>query len=238
MKTWSALEKAVFGAFLFWAACGLIFIVCHLTAAVIAAWAVPAWLRDFVALCLSTGDPILILLAFANTHLHAARQWTPPQARRRALIVLISSLAIETLGTLTGFPFGAYAYTDLFGPSLGVVPLTIPLAWHVVLTNALFLVRSVVPHGSRLVEAGLAGRLVTLYDFILEPFATSVKGYWRWQGGEIPLQNYLAWFTVGSLIIWAFAPSAASRFRCDPRPAVILGATVVIFLAGRLFSGV
>jgi uncharacterized membrane protein len=237
MKTWSILEKTVFGAFLFWAACGLIFIVCHLTAAVIAVWAVPAWLRDFVALCLRTGDPILILLAFANTHLHAARQWTLPQARRWALIVLISSLAVETLGTLTGFPFGAYTYTDLFGPSLGVVPLTIPLAWHVVLTNALFLVRSATPHGSRLVEAGLAGLLVTLYDFILEPFATSVKGYWRWQGGEIPPQNYLAWFTVGSLIIWAFAPSAATRFRRDPRPAVILGATVVIFLAGRFFAG-
>ena len=235
MKGWNRLEKVVFTAFLFWAAAGLIFTVLRITAAGIAAWPAPEALRDFVALCLRTGDPILILLAFANTHLHAARQWMPGPARRWALIVLVSSLAVETLGTLTGFPFGAYRYSDLFGPSLGVVPFTIPLAWHVVLTNALFLVRMVTPHRSRLAEAALAGLLGTGYDFVLEPFATTVKGYWQWRGGTVPVQNYLAWFAVGTLLVWRFAPTAAMRFRRDPRPAVILGATLLIFLAGRFF---
>jgi len=236
MKAWNNLEKILFGAFLFWAAAGLIFISLHIALSTVAAWPIPLWLRDFVALCLRTGDPLLIFLAFANTHLHAARQWTPARARRWALIVLTLALAVETLGALTGFPFGVYRYSDLFGPSLGIVPLTIPLAWHVVLTNALFLVRNVAPHRSRLAEAGLTGLLCTAYDFVLEPFATSVKGYWQWRDGTIPLQNYAAWFAVSSLIVWAFAPTAVTRFRRDPRPAIVLGATLLIFLAGRFFS--
>jgi uncharacterized membrane protein len=235
MKAWDKLEKSLFAAFLFWTAAGLIFTACRITPATIAAWPAPDALREFVGLCLRTGDPILILLAFANTHLHAARQWTPALARRWALIVLAASLAVETLGVRTGFPFGVYRYSDLFGPALGAVPLTIPLAWHVVLTNALFLVRAVFPHRSRPMEAALAALLGTTYDSILEPFATTVKGYWQWRGGAVPPQNYLAWFVVGGLLIWGFAPTAATRYPRDPRPAVILGATVALFVAGRLF---
>lgn len=232
MKKWSLAENFLFGAFLFWSAAGLIFTILRISPGTVTYWPVPVWLRDFVDLCLRTGDPILILLAFANTHIHAARQWTPPVARRWGLIVLVCALGIETLGARTGFPFGFYHYTDRFGPLLGMVPATIPLAWHVVVTNALFIVRAVTPYRSRLAEAALAGLLCTLYDFVLEPFATTVKRYWVWQGGVIPLQNYVAWFVLSGLIVWFSAPTAASRFRQDPRPWLILGITLMIFAAG------
>jgi uncharacterized membrane protein len=232
MKRWSLLEKIVLGAFFFWFACGLIFIVGHIGPATIAAWPLPAWLHTFVALCLNTGDPILILLAFANTHLLAARQWGTTPARHWALLVIISSLAIETLGAMTGLPFGVYAYTDRFGPVLGVVPLAIPLAWHVVLTNALFLVRAFAPHLPRWGEAMAAGLIATLYDAVLEPFATTIKDYWHWRNDTVPLQNYLAWFVLGSVLIRAFAPTGAGRTGRDLRPALILGATVLLFVAG------
>lgn len=156
-------------------------------------------------------------------------------ARRWALVVLTASLAVETLGAWSGFPFGAYHYSDRFGPSLGLVPLTIPLAWHVVLTNALFIVRGLAPHLPRWSEAILAALVCTAYDFVLEPFATTVKGYWTWNGGNVPLQNYLAWLVVSGLLIGCFAPTAALRRPRDPRPVVIFGATVAIFLAGRFF---
>jgi putative membrane protein len=233
MRAWNRFEKIIFGAFLLWSAAGLIFTVLHITAANISSGALPGWLADFIRFCLQTGDPILILLAFANTHLHAARQWTPPVARRWALLICVSAFGVETLGAWLGFPFGAYHYTDRFGPSLGIVPLTIPLAWHVVVTNALFVVRLVMPYGSRLAEAALAGLFCTLYDFILEPFATSVKGYWIWSGGSIPLQNYVAWFVVSGVLVWFFAPTSATRFRHDPRPSLVLCITLLIFLAGR-----
>jgi putative membrane protein len=233
MKRWHPLEKVLLGAFLFWSGAGLIFTLGRISPGTVAGWGLPAWLANFIDGCLQTGDPILLILAFANTHLHAARQWTPPLARRWALIVLVASLAIETIGTLTGFPFGAYHYTNRFGPLIGVVPLTIPLAWHVVVTNALFLVRAAGRHQRRLVEAGLTGLACTLYDFILEPFATGAKDYWVWDAGRVPAQNYAAWFVLSGLLVWIFAPTASTRFARDPRPVILLAMTLLIFLAGR-----
>ena len=234
-KSLNLLEKIAFAAFIIWSAVGLIFTLKHISPLIVAQWPISAGLRQFVDLCLQNGDPILIMLAFINTHLHAARQWSAGVARRWGLIVLVCAFAIETCGAMTGFPFGQYHYTDGFGPMLGVVPLTIPFAWHVVVTNALFLVRAVAPHVSRIGEAALVGLLCTVYDFILEPFATTVKHYWIWTEGTIPPLNYVAWFVLSALLVRFFAPTFSTRFRFDPRPVFILGLTIAIFLAGEFF---
>jgi uncharacterized membrane protein len=230
---WNLVEKISFAAFVIWSAAGLLFTLERISPEAIAHWPVPGRLGQFVDLCLENGDPILILLAFANTHLHAVRQWSAGVARRWGLIVLVCAFGIETWGARTGFPFGNYHYTDRFGPILGVVPLTIPLAWHVVVTNALFVVRAVAPHASRLAETALAGLLCTLYDFVLEPFATTVKHYWIWTGETIPPINYAAWFVLSGLLVRVFAPTLSSRYRFDPRPALILGLTILIFVAAE-----
>jgi uncharacterized membrane protein len=233
MPAWNRLERDLFIAFLAWSGAGLIFTLLHISPESISHGPLPAWLVRFIVFCLGAGDPILIVLAFANTHLHAARQWSPPVARRWGLLLLVASFAIETLGARTGFPFGPYYYTDRFGPPLGVVPMTIPLAWYVVATNSLFIVRALMPHGTRLTEAALTGLLCTVYDFVLEPFATTVKHYWIWTDGSIPVQNYAAWFVLSGLLVRLFAPEASTRFRRDPRPVLILLVTLLIFVAGR-----
>jgi len=230
---WTLLEKIALAAFVLWSAAGLAFTTGRISVATLAQWNLPGNLVPFVDLCLQYGDPVLILLAFINTHLHATRQWTSGIARRWAAIVVVCAFIIETFGARTGIPFGQYHYTDAFGPVLGLVPLTIPLAWHVVVTNALFLVRAVAPHASRLVEAGLAGLICTAYDFVLEPFATLVKHYWVWKDGAVPPINYVAWFVLSALLVRLFAPTLSTRFRFDPRPALILGLTIAIFLAGK-----
>jgi uncharacterized membrane protein len=115
--------------------------------------------------------------------------------------------------------------------------MTIPLAWHVVLTNALFFVRFAVPYLPRSAEAAVVGVIAMLYDAVLEPFATRVKGYWQWVGtGAVPLQNYVAWFLIASVLVALFAPTSAGRLRRDPRPAIILGATLFLFLAGSFLG--
>jgi uncharacterized membrane protein len=230
---WNFLEIIFFSAFIIWSAAGLVFTLGHFTPAAIAQWPISDPLKAFVNLCLQWGDPALILLAFINTHLHAVRQWTSGVARRWAVIILLCSYGIETFGTITGLPFGSYHYTSDFGPMLGRVPLTIPLAWHVVVTNATFLVRAVAPHVSRLVEAGAVGLLCTIYDFILEPFATTVKHYWMWTGGSVPPLNYIAWFVLSAALTFVFAPTLSTRLRWDLRPAVVIGLTIAIFLAGE-----
>ena len=230
---WSLIEKVALFAFVIWSAAGLMFTTGHVTPATIAQWNLPGGLGGFVNLCLQNGDPILIVLAFINTHLHATRQWSSAVARRWALIIIASSFVIETFGTKTGIPFGQYSYTDNFGPILGLVPITIPLAWHVIVTNALFLVRAGAPHLSRVFEAILTGCICTAYDFILEPFATKDKHYWNWTDGAVPPLNYAAWFVLSGLLTFVFSPTLSNRYRFDLRPALILGLTVAIFLAGK-----
>jgi hypothetical protein len=80
------------------------------------------------------------------------------------------------------------------------------------------------------------GVICVIYDFILEPFATTVKGYWQWSEGSIPLLNYIAWFVLSALLVRLFAPTLSSRVRWDPRPALVLACTLLIFLAGELAS--
>lgn len=235
-ENWNGVEKIALGAFLFWSAFGLAFTVLRITPATVAHFGLPASLQQFIDSCISVGDPVLIFLAFVNTHLHAARQWTPAVARKWGAIILVAAFGIESIGTITSLPFGDYHYTDAFGPKLGVVPLTIPLAWHVVVTNALFAVRAVAPDLAGLAEAALTGLICTAYDFILEPFATTVRHYWIWTGGSVPPLNYIAWFVISALMVMLFAPTDSSRFRRDARPWLLLGLTVLIFLAGRTFS--
>lgn len=234
---WSFLEVAAFTAFLIWSAAGLYFTLAKITPSSIAHWPISLDLVSFVQGCLAYGDPILIFLAFANTHLHAARQWSAPVARRWGLIVLVLAFGIETIGARTGLPFGPYHYTTAFGPMLGVVPLAIPLAWHVVVTNALFLVRMITPYSHRVTEALLTGGVCAGYDAVLEPFATTVKHYWIWTGGAVPMLNYIAWFIVSALPVLFFAPDTMARHRYDPRAVLIIAITIAIFVAGELVNG-
>ncbi len=230
---WNAVDFIALAAFVIWSLAGLTFTLQHITPDAIAHWQIAPPLRQFATACLQYGDEILILLAFINTHLHAARQWTAGIARQWAVIIILCAYAIEAIGTKTALPFGDYQYTGNFGPMLWLVPITIPLAWHIVVTNALFIVRAIAPHVSSLVEAGLVGVICTVYDTILEPFATTVKNYWVWADGKIPQLNYIAWFVLSALLVWLFAPTLSTQHRRDPRPFLILALTIAIFIAGR-----
>ena len=231
---WNWVDYLAFLAFFVWCVAGLTFEIQHITPDAIAKWQLSDPLRQFVTGCLYYGDEILILLAFINTHLHAARQWTSSIARQWAVTILLLAYGIEAVGTKTSLPFGDYTYTNNFGPMLWVVPLTIPFAWHIVVTNALFIVRAIAPHLSEPMEAAMVGVICTAYDFILEPFATTVKHYWNWAGDTIPHLNYIAWFVLSAALAYFFAPTLSSTYRRDPRPFLILALTIAIFFAGKM----
>ena len=44
---------------------------------------------------------------------------------------------------------------------------------------------------------------MVLIDLVIEPVAMKY-GFWSWQGGQIPLQNYLAWFVVSFVLLQLF----------------------------------
>jgi len=131
------------------------------------------------------------------------------------------SAVIETVGALSGFPFGDYAYTERFGPRLfGVLPLAIPLAWCLIVWP-LFLLAGHLVRGkgiaSGLARAGLVGLLAMGVDIGLEPVAAWHRQYWVWQGGGIwygvPAVNFAGWFGSALLIALGLEAAALGRHR-------------------------
>ena len=182
-------------------------------------------LVPFVEFCLSQGDPILILLAFANTHLHAARQWTPAVARRWALIVSSSRPRHRDASARSpAFPSATTTTPTASARCSACVPLTIPLAWHVVVTNALFLVRAVIAPSSRAVEA-IAHR-AHLHRLRFHSRALRhqcLQAYWNWNGGRVPAKNYVAWFVLSARWRGSSRPPSCPVSRAIPAPPSSLG---------------
>lgn len=120
-------------------------------------------------------------------------------------IATVFGLAIELLGSRTGFPFGEYAYSAELQPQILDVPVIVPLAWLMMAYPALLLARSL---STRWVVP-LAAIGLTTWDFFLDPQMTG-EGYWTWTDPEpampgipgIPLQNYAGWL-LGTLVLMA-----------------------------------
>ncbi len=127
----------------------------------------------------------------------------------RALLITVmigtAAAAVEFVGLATGFPFGSYYYSYNLEPFVvSNVPLAIVFAWYILSVNIVLLYRTGTPgidgSGMKIVAGGL---LLLGIDIMLEPFASFVNRYWTWAGGVIPMQNYTAWFVIGTLFIAA-----------------------------------
>lgn len=119
-----------------------------------------------------------------------------------AWVACISGI-VEGIGTLTGVPFGSYVYTDNFGwKFFGIVPLSIPLAWWIVLFPLFEITRKWVK--SVYLRPICTAFLCVWTDFLLEPMATIVRGYWLWDDQSwyygVPLINFGGWLLL-SLVL-------------------------------------
>ena len=121
-------------------------------------------------------------------------------------------LFFEVLSVNTGFPFGPYYYTPLFGPQILEVPLIIPLAWYVivylgyVVTNLMIERAPVVVGGTgQALWLSLIGAMVvTAYDLAADPFMVKTIGAWVMLNpgdyfGE-QLRGFAGWTFVSFLI--------------------------------------
>ena len=112
------------------------------------------------------------------------------------LSVVIISFCVELLGVATGTIFGEYGYGTSLGPKIGGTPLLIGINW-------IFLV-----YATAAIQAPLGRGIITTiviptslmlgYDIIMEQIAPIMQ-MWSWQGGSIPLQNYVVWGTLAGL---------------------------------------
>lgn len=109
------------------------------------------------------------------------------------LLTFSIGFLVEVAGVASGQIFGQYAYGPTLGFKLWNVPLVIGLNWLMLIYST-----GMICAGLRLplvLKAALASCLMVLLDLLIEPVAIRLN-FWTWESPEIPLQNYLAWFTV------------------------------------------
>jgi bisanhydrobacterioruberin hydratase len=115
--------------------------------------------------------------------------------------VYVLTFFLEALGVATGLVFGEYIY----GPTLGLaafgVPVVIAFNWAVVVYGAVRMAGR--RKRSDFMTAVMTGAVATMFDWIMEPVAIRLD-YWNWAGGNIPLQNYLAWFVIATASAFAY----------------------------------
>lgn len=112
--------------------------------------------------------------------------------------VYLITLILEIVGVKTGLIFGSYTYGDVLGLRIFDVPLIIGFNWTIISLSIAFILSEL--KTNLFVKALFAGCMAVLLDFFIEPIAIKL-GYWNWTGGEIPLQNYIAWFVISFVAV-------------------------------------
>lgn len=142
-----------------------------------------------------------------------------------ATLVLSLSFAVETLGVLTGFPFGSYYYTNVLAPKLFFVPIGIMFAWLMMTLSSFFMARFIVSrlfprwHSPGLIIL-LSATLAMVSDTQMEPVAYHVKNYWVWEtDGQyygVPVSNFIAWLII-SLILLTVLTQITGHFKAEQK---------------------
>ena len=138
------------------------------------------------------------------------------------------TLALEILGVATGAVFGEYVYGDTLGLKFLEVPVVIGFNWMVIVLGCTTAAQAVIKHRFPAVLAAAA--MATLFDVFLEPVAIRLD-YWTWAGGDIPLQNYAAWFAIAFVSASVYASLGLGRRTW--LPAVYVAVQLVFFIALR-----
>ncbi len=158
-------------------------------------------------------------------------------------VILIASWFIEFWGVTTGFPFGGYSYTDALRPLIGGVPLAILFAWFTVSASALLTARYLLNGSSETAAIAAGAAFILGTDILLEPFASFINGFWLWDEGTIPIQNFISWFAMGIIFLFTFSQlikwneETAPRAKINRIPLLITAINIVNFSVLNLAHG-
>lgn len=103
----------------------------------------------------------------------------------------------ELIGVHTGWLFGNYTYETNLGLKVGDVPLLIGINWAILCLGAWELSKFIHEKWLRILYSAA---LLVLFDYVMEPVAVYLN-FWSWQGGIIPLFNYISWFLISLFIL-------------------------------------
>ena len=133
-----------------------------------------------------------------------------PRTTRRAAtgvgLLTLYAYAVEYTGVHTGFPYGSFSYGVDLGPTLGGVPLGLPVFFVPLVMNAYLL--CVLLLGDRAENAAV--RLTTVVaavlamDVVLDPGAVAL-GFWAYDPAGpfygVPLSNYAGWVVSAAVAV-------------------------------------
>jgi uncharacterized membrane protein len=185
-----------------------------------------------------------IIPALLFALIHASRVYGVRGSLAFALISLAIGYVMETIGVLTGFPFGHYYFTDGMGPKLFVVPILMGPAYLGMGYIAWTVARVILVSGDK--EDRLARpRVITLpqaasfvmvaWDLSFDPALSTVGRYWVWtKGGSyfgVPISNFLGWYLTNYLIYQSFAFYLRRRSSPANSPPLADARLAVIFYA-------
>lgn len=148
---------------------------------------------------------VVVAGAAVTTTLSATSRWSPRRAVAAAGLAATATAMIEHLGSTTGVPFGRYRYTGRLRPTVGGVPVVVPLAWWAMALPAREAAHAALGRATSLpARIGAGAAALTAWDLFLDPQMTA-EGYWRWDRGGayrgIPLSNYGGWLAVGTAVM-------------------------------------
>ncbi|MDA0632122.1 carotenoid biosynthesis protein [Nonomuraea sp. MCN248] len=136
----------------------------------------------------------------------AAGAWGTRRALAAFGAAVLTGYAAEVVGVLTGFPFGAYAYSDVLWPQVGGVPLVVAVAWGGMGLAAYAVAAAIVPSGGW-ARVCVGAAAMTAWDLFLDPQMVRL-GLWTWAADDgfyrgIPLSNFAGWLLVSAVVMLA-----------------------------------
>ncbi|MCK9324633.1 MAG: carotenoid biosynthesis protein [Bacteroidales bacterium] len=181
-----------------------------------------------IGMTLPLSRPVFIWLIPFQFLLNLAILWISdrtanPKLFIAAIIAFLVGFFVEVAGVNTGILFGGYAYDGGMGPELFNTPIVMGIVWLIMVYMGVAVVQRYTLHPLYLPI--LTGVLLTVYDFLMEPVAMWL-GMWQWEGGSVPLMNYITWFIV-SVALAALYPLL--KIRISNRVAPILFLAFMIF---------
>jgi len=139
--------------------------------------------------------------------------YTHHQWDYKIILVLVScfivGMVMEIWGVHSGEVFGEYEYGDVLGPKLINTPYVIGLNWMMLIYCAGVTVNQLTKTSDSiyyniLFKSFLGALLMLSLDVLIEPVAI-ILGFWSWgTDGNIPMQNYVAWFLISFILLIVF----------------------------------
>ena len=118
-----------------------------------------------------------------------------------ALLLFTIGMIVEALGVRYDWIFGPYYYGDNLGLKFLGVPLLIGINWMMLTFVTAGIASRITSSLSWKIIIG--STLMVFLDFFIEQSAYGF-GFWYFEGDDVPVRNYLAWFLIGGFLHWIF----------------------------------